>query len=305
MTSYSPYLTLDRTALSQISFPTNPLLTTEQFHALLGSNELIQIDELTEVYWPLAILLHKKVVAEQTFNRELSYALGHNLRNIPYIIGIAGSVAVGKSTTSRLLQALLSQFDDHPHVQLVTTDGFLYPNQTLQERGIMDKKGFPQSYNTKQLLQFLSDVKAGSIVKAPVYSHITYDIVPEQYITVSTPDILIIEGINLLQVNIEAPVNVSDFFNCSIYVDASLDHLEQWYIERFKLLRRSAFHDPDSYFKRYANMDEETAISIAQEIWNNVNLVNLLNNILPTRNRAQLILHKGEGHRIQQLRIRN
>lgn len=306
MTSYSPYLTLDRTALSQIPIPTNCSLTAEQFHALLGMNEQIQMDELKEVYLPLTAILHMRIVASQLLKQSLSRALGREHQHVPYMIGIAGSVAAGKSTTARLLKALLSQFQEHPKVDIVTTDGFLLPNQTLLERGIMDKKGFPQSYNTKLLLQFLSDVKTGGKdIKAPVYSHVTYDIVPDQHITISSPDILIIEGINVLQVNTEAPVYVSDFFDCSIYVDASVNNLEKWYIERFKMLRQSAFHNKDSYFKRFIDMSEDTAVSRAQEVWNNVNLVNLLDNILPTRSRAQLILHKGEGHRIDQLRIRN
>ena len=187
----------------------------------------------------------------------------------------------------------------------MTTDGFLLANQELEQRGIMDKKGFPQSYNTKQLMRFLTDVKSGEPeVKAPVYSHVTYDIVPDQHITISSPDILIIEGINVLQVNMESPVFVSDFFDCSLYVDAHVDHLEKWYIERFKMLRQTAFHDSQSYFKRFTEISEDDAVALAHEVWNKVNLVNLMDNILPTRNRAQIIVQKGEGHRIEKLFIR-
>lgn len=305
MTSYNPYITLSRSELAHGSSPSSHSLRKEQFQSLLGINEQLQLEELYEAYIPLAEILHMRVVAAEQFKQSMSQYFTHQHKPVPYIIGIAGSVAAGKSTTARLLQALLSQYSEHPRIDIVTTDGFLLPNQELQQRGIMNKKGFPQSYNTKQLLRFLTDVKSGEPeVKAPVYSHVTYDIVADQHITINSPDILIIEGINVLQVNMDAPVFVSDFFDCSLYVDASVDHLEKWYIERFKMLRQTAFHDSHSYFKRYTEISEEDAVALAHEVWNNVNLVNLIDNILPTRNRAQIIVQKGEGHRIEKLFIR-
>ena len=305
MTSSSPYITLNRSQWARLRDQFNLSLSAEQFHCLIGLNENISINEVEEVYLPLTELIHIRVEAAQRLHKETSNFLHQTPAHVPYIIGIAGSVAAGKSTTARLLQALLSQCPEHPHVQIVTTDGFLYPNRELERRGIMNKKGFPQSYNTKKLLRFLKDVKSGcDEVLAPVYSHFVYDIVPDESIVVRRPDILILEGINVLQVSKEASTFVSDFFDYSIYVDAKVKDLEQWYLERFLMLRHTAFQDPDSYFHRYAALSERDAIDTARRIWKEINELNLMENILPTRGRAQLILNKGNDHRVGSVQLR-
>ncbi|WCF10513.1 type I pantothenate kinase [Paenibacillus thiaminolyticus] len=301
----SPYITMKRSEWARLNGQSHLSVTSEQFNQLKGLNERIALDELEDVYLPLTKLLHIYVTAAQHLKASSSSFLGTATDNVPYIIGIAGSVAAGKSTTARLLQALLSQYKEHPRVDIVTTDGFLYPNRTLEERGIMNKKGFPESYDTKRLLRFLMDIKSGKTeVHAPVYSHLSYDIVPEERIAVCQPDILIVEGINVLQVSKEASVFVSDFFDFSIYVDAREHDLETWYIERFLLLRDTAFRNPDSYFHRYASLTEEEAVRRAKNIWRDINQVNLVENILPTRFRAKLILSKAADHRIRDILLR-
>ena len=284
-------------------------LTPGELVSLQGINEDLSMDEVSEIYLPLSRLLNFYI--SNSFSRQavLSKFLGKS-QKIPYIIGIAGSVAVGKSTTARVLQALLTRWPEHRKVALVTTDGFLYPNRCLEERGIMNKKGFPQSYNLKKLINFVADIKSGQAeVKAPVYSHLVYDIVENEEIVIDSPDILILEGLNVLQgaVNYTQAHNrvfVSDYVDFSIYVDADLSLLHQWYVNRFLKFRAGAFSDPNSYFKHYSKLPEQEAISIANRLWRDINELNLVENILPTRERASLILTKGEDHKVDYVQLR-
>ncbi len=284
-------------------------LTPGELVSLQGINEDLSMDEVSEIYLPLSRLLNFYI--SNSFSRQavLSKFLGKS-QKIPYIIGIAGSVAVGKSTTARVLQALLTRWPEHRKVALVTTDGFLYPNKCLEERGIMNKKGFPQSYNLKKLINFVADIKSGQAeVKAPVYSHLVYDIVENEEIVIDSPDILILEGLNVLQgaVNYTQAHNrvfVSDYVDFSIYVDADLSLLHQWYVNRFLKFRAGAFSDPNSYFKNYSKLPEQEAISIANRLWRDINELNLVENILPTRERASLILTKGEDHKVDYVQLR-
>ena len=267
------------------------------------------MDEVSEIYLPLSRLLNYYI--NNCFSRQavLSKFLGKS-QKIPYVIGIAGSVAVGKSTTARVLQALLTRWPEHRKVALVTTDGFLYPNRYLEERGIMNKKGFPQSYDIKKLINFVADVKSGqSEVKAPVYSHLVYDIVEDEQITIDSPDILILEGLNVLQGSINyAQANnrvfVSDYVDFSIYVDAQLPLLHDWYVNRFLKFRAGAFSDPNSYFNHYSKLPEQEAVNIANRLWREINELNLIENILPTRERASLILTKGKDHKVDCVQLR-
>ncbi len=284
-------------------------LTPGELVSLQGINEDLSMDEVSEIYLPLSRLLNFYI--SNSFSRQavLSKFLGKS-QKIPYIIGIAGSVAVGKSTTARVLQALLTRWPEHRKVALVTTDGFLYPNRCLEERGIMNKKGFPQSYNLKKLINFVADIKSGQAeVKAPVYSHLVYDIVENEEIVIDSPDILILEGLNVLQgaVNYTQAHNrvfVSDYVDFSIYVDADLSLLHQWYVNRFLKFRAGAFSDPNSYFNHYSKLPEQEAISIANRLWRDINELNLVENILPTRERASLILTKGEDHKVDYVQLR-
>ncbi|PXV93224.1 pantothenate kinase [Gilliamella apicola] len=284
-------------------------LTPGELVSLQGINEDLSMDEVSEIYLPLSRLLNFYI--SNSFSRQavLSKFLGKS-QKIPYIIGIAGSVAVGKSTTARVLQALLTRWPEHRKVALVTTDGFLYPNKCLEERGIMNKKGFPQSYNLKKLINFVADIKSGQAeVKAPVYSHLVYDIVENEEIVIDSPDILILEGLNVLQgaVNYTQAHNrvfVSDYVDFSIYVDADLSLLHQWYVNRFLKFRAGAFSDPNSYFKHYSKLPEQEAINIANRLWRDINELNLVENILPTRERASLILTKGEDHKVDYVQLR-
>jgi type I pantothenate kinase len=232
--------------------------------------------------------------------------LSRTNKRIPFIIGVAGSVAVGKSTVSRLLKELLSRWPSTPTVALVTTDGFLHPNSVLEERGLMERKGFPESYDRLALLKFVADIKSGKPeVSAPLYSHLTYDIVPGERVVVSSPDVVIIEGLNVLQPpSLGQEVALSDYFDFKIYVDAPTEEIESWYLERFKVLRESAFRNPLSYFHRYAEMDATQALDRAQEIWRTINLPNLMENIISTRSRATLVLQKGEKHRVERVLLR-
>jgi type I pantothenate kinase len=306
MNSYSPYFKFDREEWSTLRDNTPLPLTEKDLQQLKGLNEQVSIQEVEQIYLPLTRLINFYVGASQQLHQATTSFLDRNQTpKIPYIIGIAGSVAVGKSTTARLLQTLLSRWANHRKVDLITTDGFLYPNEVLEEKGLMKKKGFPESYDIKALIKFIADVKSGKPeVTAPIYSHLTYNIVPGENAVVSNPDILIVEGINVLQVSKDAQLFVSDFFDLSLYVDADEDDIERWYIERFRMLRDTAFQNPQSYFHRYADLTEEQAVQTAAQIWGEINARNLHENILPTRGRARLILKKGPDHGVQEILLR-
>lgn len=266
--------------------------------------------EVEDIYIPLSRLLNLHVAAVQhLYDARREFMGAPSPKKVPYIIGVAGSVAVGKSTFSRVLRACLARWPDHPRVELVTTDGFLYPNRSLEQREIMHRKGFPESYDQRRLLQFLADVKAGvPIASAPVYSHLLYDIIPGAEQTIQQPDIMILEGLNVLQSpdghRGSSRVFVSDFFDFSIYLDAREDTVEQWYVDRFLRLRETVFRDPSSYFHKYASLTDQEAIETADQIWKQINLLNLRENIGPTRERAHLILEKSEDHHVQNVRLR-
>lgn len=303
--NHSPFLTFDRQQWAELRKSVPLQLTEQDLKPLLGFNEELSLDEVSTIYLPLARLINYYI--EENLRRQavLNRFLGGNKGKIPYIISIAGSVAVGKSTSARILQSLLSHWPETRKVDLITTDGFLYPLNILQQRNLLQKKGFPISYDTPKLIKFLADIKSGKPnVKAPIYSHLTYDIIPDQFNVVNQPDILILEGLNVLQTGNSAQTFVSDFVDFSIYVDADEALLQEWYIRRFLKFRQSAFNDPNSYFKHYANLSEQEAITIATQIWNSINGLNLKENILPTRERANLILTKGADHAVQLVRLK-
>ncbi|WP_409343005.1 type I pantothenate kinase [Paenibacillus sp. MBLB4367] len=309
--TFSPYMAFNREDWAKLRDHTPLSLTAEDIDKLRGLNDELSLDEVQDVYLPLSRLLNMYVNATQELHGAAQTFLGSEAQKVPYIIGIAGSVAVGKSTTARVLKALLSRWPNHPKVDLVTTDGFLFPNRVLEERGIMKRKGFPESYDTKRLLRFLVDVKSGKPqARCPIYSHMTYDILPDETQVVDRPDVLIVEGLNVLQgprigqFGSAPQLFVSDFFDFSIYVDASEQHIERWYIERFHVLRETAFRKPDSYFKRYAGMSKEEGEEMAATIWKEINLVNLRANILPTKYRAHLILKKQADHSVESVLLR-
>ncbi|EGR1549819.1 type I pantothenate kinase [Vibrio parahaemolyticus] len=305
----SPFLSFDRAEWAELRNSVPMTLSEDDLKALQGINEDLTMEEAVEIYLPLSRLLNLYVQARQSRNSVLQQFLNTEEHAPPFVIGIAGSVAVGKSTTARILKALLSRWENHPKVALVTTDGFLYPKKVLEERGIMHRKGFPESYDIKRLVEFVSDVKAGKPnLEVPVYSHITYDITDELK-KVDRPDVLIIEGLNVLQSGMDYPhdphrVFVSDFLDFSIYVDAESETIEQWYVERFLKFRRGAFTKPGSYFSHYTQLSVDEAKSKAKEIWRNINGLNLESNILPTRERAHLILHKGVNHLVDKVSLR-
>ncbi|RKS86987.1 pantothenate kinase [Orbus hercynius] len=305
----SPYMKFSRQEWASLRNAVPMTLSVDELKSLQGINEELSLDEVTDIYLPLSRLLNYYIGNNFTRQAILAKFLGKNHKT-PYIIGIAGSVAVGKSTTARVLKALLTRWPEHRKVALVTTDGFLYPNKVLEERGIMHKKGFPQSYDLKKLLQFVSDIKSGvSHVSAPVYSHLVYDIVENESVEIESPDILILEGLNVLQnpVDCHATSNrvfVSDYVDFSIYVDAERPLLHDWYINRFLKFRAGAFSDPNSYFHHYSQIPETEALKKAEHIWKSINELNLLENILPTRERASLILTKSVDHRVDNVQLR-
>ena len=307
---FSPYRQFSREEWSRLRADTPMTLVPRDLEALSGIIEELSMAEVEDIYLPLSRLLNLYVAASQDLYAVTSRFLGSRDARVPFIIGCAGSVAVGKSTTARVLKALLARWPDHPRVDLITTDGFLLPNAELEARGLMNRKGFPESFDLARLLNFLAEVKAGAArVSAPVYSHFHYDIVPGQEVVVERPDILIVEGLNVLQParlprDGEAIPFVSDFFDFSIYIDADPKVIEQWYVTRFLRLRKTAFRDPAAYFHRYAKLSDDAAEARALEIWNTINKVNLEDNILPTRRRAKLILRKGASHRIENVALR-
>lgn len=304
-TNSDRFLSFDRDEWADLRASTPLTIREKDLVALRGINDKIDLDEVAAVYLPLTRLLNLYVSATQNLHKVSTTFLGTMAPKVPYIIGIAGSVAVGKSTFARILQALLARWPEHPKVDLITTDGFLFPNRVLEDRGIMNRKGFPESYDTKSLMQFLRDIKAGAQnVHAPVYNHVVYDIIGDETVVISQPDILIVEGLNVLQVGRDSNEFVSDFFDFSIYVDALEADIEQWYVERFQTLRETVFKDPASFFQNFAALSNDEAIDMASGIWREINGKNLRENIEPTKSRASLIVNKGADHRVTHVHLR-
>ncbi len=302
----SPFNEISRADWAELGSTTDLPLTEAEIQQIRGLGDFLDIKEVKDVYLPLSRLLNLYVGEHQKLHQDTSSFLGSAQKRVPFIIGVAGSVAVGKSTVSRLLKELLSRWDGTPQVELITTDGFLYPNEELEKRGIMHRKGFPESYDRMALLKFVADIKSGAAqTTAPVYSHLSYNIVPGETVTVTTPDVLIIVGPNVLQSpGTGQDVALSDFFDFKIYVDAATENITEWFLNRFYKLRESAFTNPASYFHRYAEMDVDKALARANEIWSTINLPNLVENILPTKTRATLVLHKGANHQVERVLLR-
>jgi len=308
--AFSPYAVYLREEWARLRADTPMPLTEAELDNLASLTERVSSQEVVEIYLPLSRLLNLYVEATQGLHGATEQFLHKGDGKMPFIVGLAGSVAAGKSTTARVLKALLARWPSHPRVELVPTDGFLFPNTVLETRGMMNRKGFPESYDLTRLLNFLAEVKSGrDRVEAPVYSHLVYDVLPDQTLVIERPDIVIVEGLNVLQPaklpkDGEAIPFVSDFFDFSIYIDAAEELVESWYVERFLRLRQTAFRDPASYFHRYATLSEEEAVATGLAIWRTINLVNLRENIVPTRQRADLILRKGADHAVETVALR-
>jgi len=306
----SPYVELDRAALARLRDHHPLSLSAEDVTRLRGLGDPLDLDEVEQVYLPISRLLNFYVGATAGLHRITADFLREAPERTPFLIGVAGSVAVGKSTTARILRELLARWPGTPRVELITTDGFLYPNAELERRGVLQRKGFPESYDRRALLRFVAEVKAGrDEVTAPVYSHLTYDIVPGEHVVVRRPDVLIVEGLNVLQPPRVQPdgragLSVSDFFDFSVYVDARVEDIKRWYVERFFRLRETAFTDPHSYFHRYAALSDDEARATAERIWSTINEPNLSGNVRPTRGRATLVLAKGADHSVRRVRLR-
>ncbi|MFE1645834.1 type I pantothenate kinase [Microbacterium sp. P01] len=303
---HSLYREIDRAEWSRMAAGVTQPLTENEIVQLRGLGDRLDIAEVREVYLPLSRLLSLYAEANKRLGADTSTFLGEQDTTTPFVVAVAGSVAVGKSTIARLLRELMSRWPGTPRVELVTTDGFLYPNAELERRGLMDRKGFPESYDRRALVAFMTDVKSGAPeVRAPFYSHLQYDIVPDAHVTLRRPDVVIVEGLNVLQ----PPANpndvaVSDLFDFSIYVDAETSHITRWFANRFLALKASAFNSPTSFFRGFTHLSDEEALDLAMGFWNDINLPNLVENVLPTRHRATLVLQKGEAHAVERVLLR-
>lgn len=305
--SRSPYLAIEREDWKELAKNSHAPLSEAELRNIRGLGDLLDMQEVTEVFLPVSQLLSIYANGAQAIHQSTVEFYGERAARTPFIIGVAGSVAVGKSTVSRLLVELMKRWDGIPKVELVTTDGFLYPNSELERRGLMARKGFPESYDRKRLLQFVADIKSGrSDVQVPVYSHLTYDIVPNEFVTITNPDVLIVEGLNVLQPPaIGQEVALSDYFDFSIYIDADPENIEKWYLSRFARLWETAFTDPRSYFHPLTrDLSETQALERAMGFWKDINLKNLRENIEPTRSRATLVMQKGDEHRVERVLLR-